>query len=662
MKIPSRNNKKRAALYLRRSTDKQEQSIGDQRTELEKHAEEHGYKVVTEYVDDAVSGTSTNGRTGFLDMLNDAQALDCSFGTILVYDIKRFSRGDNIEASHYLYCLRESGVDVQYVKEAFTGDDTDDLIRPVKQWQARQESKDLSRVTIRGQLSRVKEGWWAGGTPPYGYDLQYIDSRGKPLMQVRFLESGEKQILDENGKLIRTLELGERVPKSDTDKARLVLSSPERVALVKRIFDMYLKQGLGYRKIAEQLNIDEIPSPRNGTWPKNTGQGWSQGTIRSIVMNPLYTGSMVWNRRASGKFHSITGGRAKERKGVHTNTLIWNDESDWEVINDSHPAIIDQKTFKEIQKLRQNRSVKRGSEPYRVGRARNSVYLLSGLLVCTHCQHHFHGRTTSSSKFLKNGERIKTRYYVCGGAESKGKKHCRRQLIGKDELETDILNRIKTRVDEFLGDGGDKLLKSCLEEELETEYERPRDQRRKLEKQLRDLDKNIDRLLDSLTPVNKELIDRKLIKLKRERNDTQWELDTLKAVPNDAVDVGKLAGEILDSLGAFEDIFSEGTLEEKKEFIRLFVEKIEMDTEGNKAKLHIKRFPAPSGLATGNSPLKVVAGAPYDQEKRLFPLVEVVEIDLRCQGKHSVPRPFSNEITVVSSRQYGRRGLLDCYR
>ena len=67
--------------------------------------------------------------------------------------------------------------------------------RPVKQWQARQELKDLSKVTIRGLLSRSEGGWWMGGVPPYGYDLAYSDGNGHYLMPVRFLPPGVKQIL-----------------------------------------------------------------------------------------------------------------------------------------------------------------------------------------------------------------------------------------------------------------------------------------------------------------------------------------------------------------------------------------------------------------------------------------------------------------------------------
>jgi DNA invertase Pin-like site-specific DNA recombinase len=42
------NIRKPAVAYLRRSTEKQEQSIGDQRLEVVRYAEEHGYEIIRE--------------------------------------------------------------------------------------------------------------------------------------------------------------------------------------------------------------------------------------------------------------------------------------------------------------------------------------------------------------------------------------------------------------------------------------------------------------------------------------------------------------------------------------------------------------------------------------------------------------------------------------
>jgi DNA invertase Pin-like site-specific DNA recombinase len=72
-------------------------------------------------------------------MIRDAESPTCRFDIIVVYDVKRFGRVDNDEAGYYRHLLRTNGVEVRYVSENFNGDSTDDLLRPVKQWQARKD-------------------------------------------------------------------------------------------------------------------------------------------------------------------------------------------------------------------------------------------------------------------------------------------------------------------------------------------------------------------------------------------------------------------------------------------------------------------------------------------------------------------------------------------
>jgi DNA invertase Pin-like site-specific DNA recombinase len=181
--------------YLRRSTDRQEQSIPDQRKAIERYAAEHDLELARFFVDDAISGTSAVRRPAFQEMVGLAQQDRRPFSYVIVYDVKRFGRLDNDEAGYYRHILRTHGVEVLYVGENFSGDATDDLLRPVKQWQAREESKDLAKVTIRGMLSRVESGYWNGGSPPFGYDLRYESPRedgGAFLLVLRFQPDGSK--------------------------------------------------------------------------------------------------------------------------------------------------------------------------------------------------------------------------------------------------------------------------------------------------------------------------------------------------------------------------------------------------------------------------------------------------------------------------------------
>ena len=64
---------KPAVGYLRRSTDRQEQSIGDQRRVIEGYAANNGYDVLDYYIDDAISGASSEDRASFLQLIQDAK-------------------------------------------------------------------------------------------------------------------------------------------------------------------------------------------------------------------------------------------------------------------------------------------------------------------------------------------------------------------------------------------------------------------------------------------------------------------------------------------------------------------------------------------------------------------------------------------------------------
>jgi len=311
--------------YCRRSTDRQEQSIGDQKRAIERFCAEHELRLLRWYVDDAISGTRATNRPAFQQMIAQAEDGAADFAFVVVYDVKRFGRLDNDEAGYYRHLLRRAGVDVLYVAEGFAspglGDgavnDTDDLLRPVKQWQARQESKDLSKVTIRGLISKSASGTWMGGAPPYGYDLRYQDAAGRFLFILRYLPDGSKQLLDEQGKLTRTLARGESLSISRQDHARLVPSAPGRVAVIQRIFRGYAHEQMGFKALAAALNTEKLPTPRGPQWSRIYSGRWTATTIRAILVNPVYVGDMVWNRRTDARFHRISEGRAVERSPVH---------------------------------------------------------------------------------------------------------------------------------------------------------------------------------------------------------------------------------------------------------------------------------------------------------------------------------------------------------
>ena len=102
-------------LYLRMSDERQEHSIPAQRQELLSYAEKHGYKILREYLDEAISGDDTRRRVGFLRMREDAQQGE--FSVVLCWDQDRFGRFDPIEGGHWILPFRDAGVRLETIAQ-----------------------------------------------------------------------------------------------------------------------------------------------------------------------------------------------------------------------------------------------------------------------------------------------------------------------------------------------------------------------------------------------------------------------------------------------------------------------------------------------------------------------------------------------------------------
>ena len=342
-----------AVAYLRRSTDRQERSLDDQFAAIQVYAAAHGLPILRTYSDDAVSGVRADTRSAFQALVRDAQRSACDFGTVLVYDVKRFGRVDNDEAGHYRWLLRQAGVQVVYVAEAFGGGTLDDLIRPVKQWQAREESRDLARVTIRGLLGKIKEnqssGLWLGGFPPHGYDLRYETAERRFRFIVRYLRDGTKQLLGENGEPIALLKRREPHIVTKTDRCQLVLSAADRVEVIQRIYRMFVRQRRDIWHIAALFNARGVPTARGPEWSERCSGTWRGITIENILRNPVYAGDLVWNRRTLAKFFQVGPNGAMERLDASLRRTTRNGPELWLRANNCHPAIIDRDVWEAAQ-------------------------------------------------------------------------------------------------------------------------------------------------------------------------------------------------------------------------------------------------------------------------------------------------------------------------
>jgi DNA invertase Pin-like site-specific DNA recombinase len=603
---------RKSVAYLRVSSDKQDQSIGDQRRAIEIYAEQRGYDIVQWYEDDAISGTSVDGRRAFTQMGLDAQAPGRDWRYVLVYDVSRFSRGDLDEAGYLRHQFRKAGVEVVYCNENLTGGDADDLVVGVKQWMAQRYVKDLSKVTIRGQITHSESGAWNGGCPAYGYDLVYHDSTGRPYQHVRWLETGDKEVFDVEGRLVRMVPRGERVGASTREVARMVPSTPERIAVIRRIFTSCVELGRGCKSIAAELNADGIPSPRDGHWSANAHAKWSLGTIRAILRNPAYRGDTAWNRRTFAKFNRLQGGIVVERPRIDADRPRHNPECDWIVVPNTHEPLIPPPMFDRAQELMRGRGRNVGPRNGRAGSSLRSPFLLSGLVTCARCGQAYQGRTINSTKFRKDGTKIKTLYYACGGWVMKGASACEKFLIRKEPLEALLMETIQDRLQSLLAGEGETILRGYIEEEIAAQGQDPRRELATIRARISEIDQKANVLLEGLSADTKGFVDAKLRDLGSERRKLQNRTEALETAPYDPIDAEAVLRSGLASLHDLARLMESASLEDRKEFVRAFVGGVSVVPGEARLDVRMRTLPAVGVLRPENSTCGLVAGAGFE--------------------------------------------------
>jgi len=342
-----RNGSIRAVLYLRMSSAGQEQSIPAQRAELQAYAAKHGYTIVGEYLDEAISGDDTERRTGFLRMREDAQS--GGFDLILSWDQDRFGRFDQLDAGYWIYPFRQAGVRLETIAQGRIDweDLTGQLIYSVNQMGKAQFLRDLSRNTARGLLASAREGRaGTGGPSPYGYHSK----------------DGTVSLIQDEAKIVRW------------------------------IFREYLKPQASLRGLAGELNRRNVKPPRSKVW--------RDSSVRAILARRKYTGTFVYGEKNAGKYNSFRDGEIIPRRK--------NDKADSSepiVHKDHFEAIVDQGTFDKVQaKLvsRKTKTAPRTTRQYLLsgmlrcgdcGGALGGIHQASGSIY--RCREYHHSGTAS---------------------------------------------------------------------------------------------------------------------------------------------------------------------------------------------------------------------------------------------------------------------------
>lgn len=322
---------------------------------------------IIDCIDEAKTGTTFVGRHAFARILRESQKGD----VLLIYKYDRLGR-NLIESLLNLKTLEErNGICVYSATES-----NQPFVRNILLTMAEEFSRQLGDRCKRALDSRALQGF-ATNKAPFGYRLHRDGGKGG---------------------------------------ARYMLEAAE-AKIVARIFDCRA-QGWSFKTIAGTLNQERQKSPK--------GQLWTSGTIRSILHNEAYLGTILSGVRLFKK--GFRGpGSGKKRPS-----------SEWKRRDDAHAAIISREVWDRI------RALDGASLPARESSLRAN-YLWSGVVKCAQCGSNLTRHT------CKNGV-----YYGCDSHAKYGDRlTCHnRYLVREEELNEYTLSLLEDFVfcPEFVDD------------------------------------------------------------------------------------------------------------------------------------------------------------------------------------------------------------------
>ena len=372
-----------AALYMRLSRDDENYgdsvSIETQRTILQQFAQENGFRVVDEYVDDGWSGTNFE-RPDFQRMMDDVEAnrVNC----IITKDLSRFGR-EHVMMDYYLeFYFPEK--QVRYIAVS-DNEDTDkglsDFV-PFKNLFNEWFAKDTSRKVKTSFKAKFSAGERIGAYAPIGY--------------LKHPEIKNKLIIDEETRWI-----------------------------IEKIYDLAV-HGAGAARITKILISEKVPTPgwlnytRYGTFaniyegqPEEKSYAWTIAQVKSILKDETYIGNTIHYRETNISF-----------KNKHR---VRKDPSEWLRVENTHEAIIAKDTFEQVQfQIAQRRRQQKDA----------TTQIFSGLLKCADCGWSMGFGTNRQNKTPYS-------HYHCSRYGQMGKIHCSDHYIRYDVLYPFVLSRLQ---------------------------------------------------------------------------------------------------------------------------------------------------------------------------------------------------------------------------
>lgn len=278
----------KVAAYCRVSTDS-----SDQRNSLENQTsfflnyirQNPDWELVAIYSDEGVTGTSVVKRIQFNRMIEAAERGEIDL--ILTKEVSRFAR-NTVDALNYTRQLRCHGVGVLFINDNINTLDGDGELRLSLMSMLAQEESRRTSARVRWGMRRQMERGFVFSPPMLGYDC----------------------------------------------RDGILTVNPEEAEIVRRIFDRYVHQKMGTKRIAQILAEENTPLSKRI-------KCWSPTAVMRILTNEKYAGDLIQQKTKVTDYL--------------THKSVDNTEEKL-VFRDHHEPIVDRATWDEAQRIRQSRS------------------------------------------------------------------------------------------------------------------------------------------------------------------------------------------------------------------------------------------------------------------------------------------------------------------
>jgi site-specific DNA recombinase len=378
--------RKRAALYARVSTARQEQehTVQSQIAAIERACAATNIVVTPDlrFVDEGFSGSRLDRPA--LDALRDAAA-DGLLDSVFIYCPDRLARS-YVHQQVVLEDLAKRGVQVHFVEHPVGERAEDRLLIQMQGVIAEYERAKILERTRRGKMHKVREGRMLPFTAaPYGYAI---------------------------------------VPSKDVTSGIAVIDEVE-AQNVRLMYRWVLEEGASARLVAKRLNDAGI-RPRRA-------KIWASGTVYTILTNPAYAGMATYGKRepAEPKHPRNPGKYRKTAKSSH----VIRPRAQW--LHVSIPALV---TDREQELVRACLAKNKCWAP----RNTHHDYLLRTLVTCGEC-----GWKMTCIRQSSTCKRYEYFYYACAHrapVDTGRTTRCTARRVRTEELDSVVWDAIRSWV------------------------------------------------------------------------------------------------------------------------------------------------------------------------------------------------------------------------